>query len=122
MMRIMRFEMSCLRSWGDFQRRTRLLCALWGSEWMLSESEDETPGTAELLYRADALRFVRERLKFKPDAKQAAVMGGKIRRGLMNCTRQWGKSTLTAAMAVHRAWTAPESLTIAVSPSARQTG
>jgi Terminase large subunit, T4likevirus-type, N-terminal len=79
-------------------------------------------GAAELLYRVDALRFARERLGFSPDAKQAAVMSGKIRRGLLNCTRQWGKSTITAAMAVHRAWTVPESLTIAVSPSGRQTG
>src|SRR5450759_4024940 len=114
--------MSCLRSYGAFQRRTMLLCMPWGSEWMLFEPEEEITGTAELLYRVDALRFARERLGFSPDAKQAAVMSGKIRRGLLNCTRQWGKSTITAAMAVHRAWTAPESLTIAVSPSGRQSG
>jgi hypothetical protein len=89
---------------------------------MLFEPEEEITGTAELLYRVDALRFARERLGFSPDAKQAAVMSGKIRRGLLNCTRQWGKSTITAAMAVHRAWTVPDSLTIAVSPSGRQTG
>jgi hypothetical protein len=89
---------------------------------MLFEPEEEITGTAELLYRVDALRFARERLGFSPDAKQAAVMSGKIRRGLLNCTRQWGKSTITAAMAVHRAWTVPESLTIAVSPSGRQSG
>jgi hypothetical protein len=89
---------------------------------MSLELEEEITGADELLYRMDALRFVRDRLKFKPDAKQAEVMSGTVRRGLLNCTRQWGKSTITAAMAVHRAWTSPESLTIAVSPSARQTG
>lgn len=77
---------------------------------------------AELLCGMDALCLARERLGFEPDEKQAAVMNGKVRRGLLNCTRQWGKSTITAAMAVHRAWTVPESLTIAVSPSARQSG
>ena len=75
---------------------------------MLFEPEEEITGTAELLYRVDALRFARERLGFSPDAKQSAVMSGKIRRGLLNCTRQWGKSTITAAMAV--------------SPSGRQNG
>jgi hypothetical protein len=88
---------------------------------MLFEPAEITE-TAELLCRVDALRFARERLGFSPDAKQSAVMSGKIRRGLLNCTRQWGKSTITAAMAVHRAWTVPESLTIAVSPSGRQSG
>ena len=89
---------------------------------MSLEPGEELTGTDELMYRVDALRFVRERLGFAADAKQVTVMGGEIRRGLLNCARQWGKSTVTAAMAVHRAWTAPESLTIAVSPSARQTG
>src|SRR5260370_17791763 len=84
---------------------------------MLLELDAEITGTAELLYRVDALRFARERLGFEPDAKQAAVMNGKIRRGLLNCMRQWGKSTITAAMAGHRARTVPESPTIAVTPS-----
>jgi hypothetical protein len=44
------------------------------------------------------------------------------RRVLLNCTRQWGKSTVTAAKAVHRGWTVEGSLTLVVSPSARQTG
>ena len=61
-------------------------------------------------------------LEFEPDATQAQVMTGRIHRGLLNCTRQWGKSTVTAAMAVHRAWSAPDSLTIVASPSARQSG
>jgi hypothetical protein len=45
---------------------------------MLFEPEEEITGTTELLYRVDALRFARERLGFSPDAKQAAVMSGKI--------------------------------------------
>jgi hypothetical protein len=40
---------------------------------------------------------------------------------ILNCT-QWGKSTITAAKAVHHALTRAESLTLAVSPSGRQSG
>src|SRR5439155_6384357 len=41
-------------------------------------------------------------------------------RGLLNCSRQWGKSTITAAKAVHRAYTAPDRLVIAIGPTGRQ--
>jgi hypothetical protein len=67
-----------------------------------------------------AAEWVRQNLGFKPDAKQARVLESSIRRGLLNCTRQWGKSTVTAAKAVHEAQTRPGSLTLVVSPSARQ--
>jgi hypothetical protein len=40
----------------------------------------------------------------------------------LNCCRQWGKSTVTAAKAVHQACSAAKSLTLVVSPSARQSG
>jgi hypothetical protein len=41
---------------------------------------------------------------------------------VLNCSRQWGKSTITAAKAVHQAYTEAGSLTLVVSPSARQSG
>jgi hypothetical protein len=66
--------------------------------------------------------FARERLGFDPDPRQAEVLGTKSRRGILNCTRQWGKSTVTAAKAVHRAWTVPESLVLVVSKKRRQSG
>jgi hypothetical protein len=62
------------------------------------------------------------RLGFRPDAWQARVLGSRARRGILNCTRQWGKSTVTAVMAVERAWKEAGSLTLVVSPSARQSG
>jgi terminase large subunit-like protein len=70
----------------------------------------------------DAGEFVRSRLGFQPDAAQARVLISRAKRGLLNCTRQWGKSTITAAKAVHHAFTVPEALTLVVSPSARQSG
>jgi hypothetical protein len=72
--------------------------------------------------RSDAAEWVREKLGFEPDAAQERVLATDSKRGLLNCTRQWGKSTLTAAKAVHHAYTQPESLTLVVSPSARQSG
>jgi len=66
------------------------------------------------------VEWVREALGFPADGLQARVLGTTSKRGLLNCTRQWGKSTITAAKAVHQAWSTAESLTLVVSPSARQ--
>jgi len=38
-----------------------------------------------------------------PDPKQALVLTSASKRGMLNCARQWGKSTITAAKAVHEA-------------------
>jgi len=65
---------------------------------------------------------VRDKLGFVADGKQAAVLRNRSGRGILNCTRQWGKSTTAAAKAVHQAYTVPGSLTLVVSPSARQSG
>jgi hypothetical protein len=70
---------------------------------------------------SDAVAFARERLGFRPDAQQEMVLRGG-RRGIVNCTRQWGKSTVAAAKAVHRAESAAGSLTLVVTPGARQSG
>jgi hypothetical protein len=69
----------------------------------------------------DAVAFAREMLGFSPDAQQEMVLRGG-RRGIVNCTRQWGKSTVTAAKAVHRAYSVAGSLTLVVTPSGRQSG
>jgi hypothetical protein len=68
----------------------------------------------------DPVEFAKERLAFLPDDRQAAVLDGAIARGLLNCTRQWGKSTVTAVKAVHRAYTERGSLIVVLSPSSRQ--
>lgn len=66
--------------------------------------------------------WMRRNLGFDPDPAQARVVDSASRRLILNCTRQWGKSTVTAAKAVHHAHTRPGSLTLVVSPSARQSG
>jgi hypothetical protein len=70
----------------------------------------------------DVAEWARLELGFGADATQARVLNTRSKRVLLNCTRQWGKSTVTAAKALHEAVTHEESLTIAVSPTARQTG
>jgi hypothetical protein len=73
----------------------------------------DCPGPAE---------WVRDALGFPADSLQARVLDTRAKRGILNCTRQWGKSTVTAAKAVHQAYHHAGSLTLVVSPSARQSG
>jgi len=70
----------------------------------------------------DAVRFVRVRLGLDLDERQEELLREGGRRVLVNCVRQWGKSTVTAAKAVHRAWTRKGVTVVVVSPSARQSG
>jgi hypothetical protein len=70
----------------------------------------------------DAAEWVRMALGFEADEAQQEILRSDKQRGLLNCTRQWGKSTVTAAKAIHQAYHFPESLTLVVSPSARQSG
>jgi tRNA(Met) C34 N-acetyltransferase TmcA len=66
--------------------------------------------------------FAREMAAFAPDEKQAEVLTSRSRRLLLNCTRQWGKSTTAAWKAAHRAVLQPGALVVLVSPTERQTG
>ncbi len=77
--------------------------------------------TLSTLHTLDPVAFAQDCLNFYPDKLQRAVLDIHARRGILNCSRQWGKSTLTALKAVHRALTS-ESLIIVVSPCERQSG
>jgi hypothetical protein len=70
----------------------------------------------------DAAEFARERLGFEPDEQQARVLDPLVRRGILCCCRQWGKSTVTAIKAVHHAATRRDANVLIVSPSQRQSG
>ena len=70
----------------------------------------------------DPVLFAQEALGFEPDGKQAMVLDSTAKRGLLNCSRQWGKSTVAAIKALHRALTVPKSMVLVVSPSERQSG
>lgn len=75
-----------------------------------------------IIYAMDPVAFAVERLAFQPDERQQQVLRTDVRRGLLNCTRQWGKSTLTAVKAVHRAMFDDGCLVLVAAPTARQSG
>jgi hypothetical protein len=76
----------------------------------------------DLFEDLDANAFARRRLGFQPDERQAELLASTAPRVILNCTRQWGKSTVTAARAVFEACSKAGSLTLVVSPSERQSG
>ncbi len=55
-----------------------------------------------------------------PDAVQAKLLTSAARRLLVNCCRQWGKSTTTALVALHEAVYAAPAMIVLVSPSQTQ--
>ena len=75
------------------------------------ETNSETQGAVE---------FARTRLGFEPDERQVEVLRSSAKRGILNCARQWGKSTIAAAKAVHRAFTRDKCLVLVASPTDRQ--
>lgn len=75
---------------------------------------------AELRHALDPVAFARERLGFDPDPWQARVLGSVSKRILLNCTRQAGKTTVTAILALHTAIYRPGMLILLFSKGARQ--
>jgi hypothetical protein len=69
---------------------------------------------------ADPAAFAREVLGLDLDDWQRAVIEADSKRDILNCSRQAGKSTTAAVLALHEALYKPGSLTILVSPSQRQ--
>ena len=64
----------------------------WAQDFGEAEQRMEFSDKERQAEDADPVRFARERLGFEPDEKQElALRGG--RRGIVLCTRQWGKST-----------------------------
>jgi hypothetical protein len=94
--------------------------------WDMKERSDSAKQggnvQGQLLDEADAAEWVRKRLDLSVDSLQERVLRTKSKRGILNCCRQWGKSTITAAKAIHQALHEVESLTVVVSPSGRQSG
>ena len=82
-----------------------------GRSGRTDEVSREPPGIVE---------FVRTRFGFEPDARQAEVLEAEAKQGILNCSRQWGKSTVTAAKALYRACTRPGCLVLVASPTERQ--
>src|SRR5947208_12793434 len=57
----------------------------------------------DLAHALDPIAFVQDRLKFEPDPWQASLLRSRAPWILLDCCRQSGKSTTTAAVALHTA-------------------
>jgi hypothetical protein len=73
-------------------------------------------------HTTDAVVFARELLHWEPDAKQALVLSSTARRVILNCSRQWGKTTVAATKVVHLAVTRPGRTALIVCENMSQTG
>lgn len=76
----------------------------------------------KLLHRArdDPVFFALYHLKFEPDTWQAQFLRSRHQRIILNCSRQSGKSTVTAILALWEAIHRPRSTIVLDSPSLRQ--
>jgi len=74
----------------------------------------------DLRYALDPVLFATECLNIQPDPWQAKVLRSEKKRLMLNCSRQAGKSTVAAIMALHRVLYFHFSLILLVSPSLRQ--
>lgn len=68
----------------------------------------------------DPVVFARDMLNFYPDAWQESTLRWSGKKLILNCSRQSGKSTTAALIALHRALFHPQSLIILVAASLRQ--
>lgn len=74
---------------------------------------------SDLSLALDRAAFMRS-LGYEPDEWQAAFLQSNAKRVLLNCSRQSGKSTVTAVLALHEAIYRPDALILLLSPSFRQ--
>lgn len=72
-------------------------------------------------HTCDALAFTHAFLSWIPDPKQAAVLSANSRRVILNCARQWGKTTVAATKIIHVAVTRPFSIVLIVAENLKQT-
>jgi hypothetical protein len=70
----------------------------------------------------DPVEWARVSFGFLADEVQARVLRCEAKRGLLNCTRQWGKSSVTSLKALWTALQSKDALVLVMSPSKRQSG
>ena len=74
------------------------------------------PGVADMLEPEELM----QRLGLEPDRHQLAILKSRRPRLLLNCCRQFGKSTITAVKAVHHAMTQEGATVLIGAPTERQ--
>jgi hypothetical protein len=90
----------------------------WLSELMPKPEPPET--TALIPVNLPVDKWVETYLGLTPDPIQAGLLNSPAHRLILCCTRQWGKSTIIAAKALHMAASNPGSLTLFAAASQRQ--
>ena len=76
---------------------------------------------ADLARAVNPIKFA-ESLGIDPDPWQRELLLSTRKRIILNCSRQSGKSTITAVLALHHALNYPGALVLVLSPSLRQSG
>lgn len=74
----------------------------------------------DIRFALDPVSFALVNLHLSPDPWQSKVLRAVEKRILLNCSRQVGKSSVAAIMALHRVFFISYSLVLLVSPSLRQ--
>jgi hypothetical protein len=82
-------------------------------------AEADLSVAADLALALDPVRLA-QRAGLAPDSWQAHVLRSTAPRILLNCSRQSGKSTISALLALHTALYTPSALVLLLSPSQRQ--
>ena len=76
----------------------------------------------EIALAVNAHAWAKFALDFHADQHQKRVLQTQSKRIILNCTRQWGKSTVCVIKALHRALHQPNTLIIIACPAERQSG
>jgi hypothetical protein len=74
----------------------------------------------DLIMALDPVYLFRECLQVEPDGWQKQILRFTGKRLIMNCSRQSGKSTTSAVLALYRAMYYPNNMILLISPSLRQ--
>ena len=74
-----------------------------------------------LQYAFDPAEFARVVLGWTPDERQASILRSTARRVILNCSRQWGKTTVAATKILHMALTRPGVLILILAENLSQT-
>src|SRR5574344_3011828 len=76
----------------------------------------------DLLYALEPVTWAREVLGFHPDPWQRDVLRSRASKIILNCSRQSGKSTTTAALGLHECIYRQPTIGLCVAPGIRQSG
>ncbi len=115
-----RFRSRSLVGGGEHYAPWRRLAAQFGAQGPCAQGC--APSGAGVLAPLDIVEWACLHFGFEADAVQARVLRSTSKRGILNCTRQWGKSSVTALKALWTALQTPDGLVLVMSPSKRQSG